>query len=313
MASLHMASLSALATTTLRRLCAVGAGSIGDQLAGEPPNRYHPVAYFGSVMGRVEKHLWKDRRTNGVIYTAIGVSLGAGTGLTLRRLLGPNAATALMCTLCVAGRELRRVATDIAETTRLDDNGNRVFDVEQARAKLPQLVGRDPTDLDTEQISAAVIESVAENSVDAIIAPLFWAAVGGSGAVGAYRAINTMDAMVGYRNERYNNFGWASARLDDVANWVPARIFAAIVILQHPKKMGSILGLIRRDAHKHPSPNAGVAETAVAAAIGCELGGTLRYGDRVEHRPTLGQGRRPTPNDISKAVKISARAQGFRH
>ena len=114
--------------------------------------------------------------------------------------------------------------------------------------------------LDASAVSAAVIESVAENSVDAVIAPVFWAVVAGPTGAAAYRAINTMDAMVGHRNDRYSNFGWAAARLDDAANYVPARIFAALVAAQTPAQATKILATVRRDAPAHPSPNAGVAE-----------------------------------------------------
>ncbi len=118
-----------------------------------------------------------------------------------------------------------------------------------------------------------------------------------------------MDAMVGRRNERYGNFGWAAARVDDVANYIPARIFASLVVAQDPGRARSILAIVRRDAGAHPSPNAGVAETVMAAAIGRELGGPLRYGTVVENRPTLGSGPRPTPEDVARAVVVAERAE----
>lgn len=288
----------------LKRLAAVAVGSVLDECFGEPPAKVHPVVWFGNVMSAVEKVVWSDRRFNGVIYTGVGVCVGTIFGKAV-------GSTAVMTALCVAGRELRRVAADIADSNTIDADGEEVFDVISAREKLPQLVGRDPSQLDITEISSAVIESVAENSVDAIIAPIFWAAIAGPGGVGAYRAINTMDAMVGHRSQRYEKFGWASARLDDIANWIPARIFAGLVLLQHRHKARYILATIRRDGPKHPSPNAGVAESAVAAAIGIELGGQLRYGSRVENRPLLGDGPRPQPADITKAIQISSRAQGF--
>ena len=170
-------------------------------------------------------------------------------------------------------------------------------------------MGRDPSLLDESGIAAAVIESVAENSVDAVIAPAFWAAIAGAPGAAAYRAINTMDAMVGRRNERYERFGWAAARLDDVANYVPARIFAGLAVGLRPSQAKDIVTAVRRDAPAHPSPNAGVAEAAVAAALGRQLGGPLRYGTVREDRPPLGDGHRPTLQDIPTAVRLADRAE----
>ena len=125
----------------------------------------------------------------------------------------------------------------------------------------------------------------------------------------AYRAINTMDAMVGRRDDRYGNFGWAAARLDDIANYVPARIFAGLVVVLCPHRAREIIAAVRRDAPSHPSPNAGVAEAALAAALGRRLGGPLRYGDIEENRPLLGDGPRPDPDDVGEAVRIADRAE----
>ena len=173
---------------------------------------------------------------------------------------------------------------------------SRIGELAGSGEELPSLVGRDPSELDASGIAAAVIESLAENSVDAVIAPAFWAAVAGAPGAAAYRAVNTMDAMVGRRDDRYGNFGWAAARLDDVANYVPARIFAGLVVVLCPHRAGEIIAAVRRDAPAHPSPNAGVAEAALAAALGRRLGGPLRYGDTEENRPLLGDGPRPDPD-----------------
>ena len=277
------------------RCGAVAAGLALDRLAGEPPEGVHPVARFGQVMERIEARLWADSRSRGVIYAAIGVALGALSGRLLRSTSGVVA-------LAVAGRELRRVARRVGDLAAAGD-------IDGARAELPALVGRDPSDLDAAGVAAAVIESVAENSVDAVIAPAFWAVVAGAPGAAAYRAVNTMDAMVGRRDERYRNFGWAAARLDDIANYVPARIFAALVATVVPERAREILATVRRDAPAHPSPNAGVAEAAVAGALGRELGGPLRYGPILENRPLLGSGPRPTPADVPRAVDIADRVE----
>lgn len=277
------------------RCLGAAVGLLADWVTGEPPNQLHPVAWFGTVMAHVESALWADRRANGVAYMAIGTGLGAVFG----RLIGSTAATV---TIAVAGRQLRSTADQIGQAARSGD-------LERARMELPALVGRDPTELDASGIAAAVIESVAENTVDAVIAPVFWAVIAGAPGAAAYRAINTMDAMVGRRNARYRYFGWAAARIDDAANYVPARIFAGLVAAQSPAQTTRILATVRRDAPAHPSPNAGVAETAMAAALQCELGGPLRYGSDVEDRPALGSGPRPSPGDIAAAVRIAHRAE----
>ena len=270
-------------------------GLLVDRAAGEPPGPVHPVAAFGKLMTRVERLLWADRRWHGLTYATIGVAIGAVAGALQR-------STASAVALTAAGRELRSVAMGIAGLLEAGD-------IDAARAELPRLVGRDPSELDESGVAAAVIESVAENSVDAVVAPVFWAIVAGAPGAAAYRAVNTMDAMVGRRDERYRNFGWAAARLDDVANYVPARLFAALVAALCPRQARAISAAIRRDAVAHPSPNAGVAEAAVAAAIGRELGGPLRYGARHENRPRLGTGPRPAASDISTAVRLASQAE----
>ncbi len=239
-------------------------------------------------MTGLERAVWADRRTRGVGYTAVGVAIGWSAG----RLVDSTATTVA---LVVAGRELRRVAATVGGHLLSDDLAG-------ARAALPSLVGRDPSTLDESGVAAAVIESVAENAVDAVVAPTFWAVVAGAPGAAAYRAINTMDAMVGHRGERYGRFGWASARLDDVANWIPARLYAAMVAIVGPADAGTVRSVVLRDANAHPSPNAGVAEAAMAAALGRELGGPLRYGERFEDRPALGDGPRPMPSDIDRAL-----------
>jgi adenosylcobinamide-phosphate synthase len=171
------------------------------------------------------------------------------------------------------------------------------------------LVGRDPSELDQSGLAAAVIESLGENTVDAVVAPALWAVAGGAAGAATYRALNTMDAMVGHRSDRYERYGWASARLDDAANYVPARVTAALVALVRPRRASHVLHAVREQAPAHPSPNAGVAEAAFAAALAVELGGTLRYGDRVEHRPRLGAGPRPRVSDIDRAIALASQVE----
>jgi adenosylcobinamide-phosphate synthase len=274
-----------------RRLLGAAAGLVGDRVAGEPPAEAHPVAAFGQVMSGIERATYADARPAGVAYAAVGILLGAGAGA----LAG---STAVAVGFAAAGRMLRGQARAIH--ARLDDG-----DLVGARAALRALVGRDPSELDESGVAAAVVESVAENTVDAVVAPALWGAVGGAVAAGAYRAVNTMDAMVGHRSDRYERFGWSSARLDDAAAYIPARVTALLVGAARPRRWRAVRRAVVDDARAHPSPNAGVAEAAFAGALGIELGGPLRYGTRREDRPRLGEGRRPLPADIDRAVRLA--------
>lgn len=262
-----------------------------DRVLGEPPSAVHPVAGFGTTMGRVEARLYRPTVAAGAAYAAVGVALGAASGRRLR-------STAAATYVASAGRSLGDAATAVGDALAAGD-------LDLARERLPSLVGRDPSALDAGEIARAVVESVAENTVDAVVAPAFWAAVGGATGALAHRAINTMDAMVGYRSDRYARFGTAAARLDDAAAYLPARATALLVVAARPAAAADVWRVVRRDAAGHPSPNAGVAEAAFAAALGVTLGGENRYGDRVEVRATLGDGRPVTPADIPAAVRLS--------
>ena len=276
----------------------VAAGLALAQVLPEPPNRYHPVAWFGSTMERAEQRRYRDDRARGVQHAAIGAALAAATGYAGRLLVGVTAMNVVATTVTVGGRMLTSEALAIMAALEAGD-------LEDARRRLPALVGRDPSSLGADEVARAVVESVAENSVDAIVGPVLWGAVaGGMGAL-AYRAINTMDAMVGHHSARFEQFGWASARLDDLVNWVPARVAAALVALLRPRRAGEVWRAVRVDAPQHPSPNAGVVEAAFAAALDLRLGGVNRYGDRVEERAALGRGRAPTAGDITAAVRLS--------
>jgi len=181
-------------------------------------------------------------------------------------------------------------------------------DLGAARERLPALCGRDPDQLDPPGMARATVESVAENTSDAVVAPLFWGAVGGVPGLLAYRAVNTLDAMVGHRSPRYERFGWAAARLDDAVNWVPARLTALLTVALAPAVGGSslrTLRILRRDGAAHPSPNAGRCEAAFAGALGVRLGGTNVYRGQPEPRGLLGDGPAPTALDIGRAVTLS--------
>ena len=240
----------------------------------------------GIRVGRVRPTPWRVRGWR------------SGSVVVAERAGGARAVTAATA-LASSGRMLRTSALAVGRALEAGD-------LLQARALLPTLVGRDPSELDAAEISRAVVESVAENTVDAVTAPALWAAVAGVAGVFGHRAVNTLDAMVGHRSTRYARFGWASARLDDAAAWLPARLTALAVAAVRPHRAGAVVRAVRGQAPAHPSPNAGVAEAAFAAALGRRLGGVNRYGERVEERPPLGWGPPPAATDIARAVRLSA-------
>jgi adenosylcobinamide-phosphate synthase len=261
---------------------------------GEPPvpDRLHPVAVFGTGVSALERRLYDDRLAPGAVLAAGGVGMAALAGAALR-------SPVVAGYLSTAGRGLHDAAWDVADAL---DAG----DLERARDLLPTLVGRDPSTLDAAAVARAVVESVAENTTDAVVAPALWTLAGGSVGAFVHRATDTLDSMVGYRDARYSRFGTAAARLDDALAYVPARATAALVALARPGRAREVARVVRRDARRHPSPNAGIGEAAFAAALGVRLGGgDNRYGDAVEHRPAMGDGCDPAGGDIHAAVALS--------
>jgi adenosylcobinamide-phosphate synthase len=268
-------------------------GLLADRVLGEPPlpDPLHPVAAFGTLATGLERRLYADRAAPGALYAGLGVTLAGIAGWTL----GSPAAAGYFA---VSGRGLHRAAADVG---RALDRG----DLDRARELLPCLVGRDPSGLDAAEMARAVVESVAENTTDAIVAPALWTAVAGAPGAFLHRAADTLDSMVGYRSPHYRRFGAAAARLDDVVAWLPARCTAALVALVRPRRAAVVWSTVRRDAPAHPSPNAGVAEAAFAAALGVRLGGVNHYGGVVEPRPRLGSGPAASPADIGPAIRLS--------
>jgi len=217
----------------------------------------------------------------------------------------------------VGGTSLRREATAMAADLETAGTPGSDAALAAARERLPNLCGRDPSALDAGEIARATVESVAENTSDAVVAPLFWGAVVGLPGLVGYRAVNTLDAMVGHRSERYRDFGTAAARLDDAANLVPARLTAALTVLVAPlvrdpsgrrgpvrSATGALVAWVR-DGRRHPSPNAGQCEAAMAGALGVRLGGRNVYHGRAEERPRLGRGPLPGPAEVRRAARIS--------
>ena len=268
------------------------------------PRRGHPVAVFGSGAARLERAVHRDSRAVGAAYaTALTGGTALAGALAARAAQGP-ARTALVAAATWAvlgGTTLRREAAAMERLLRADDLAG-------ARQRVTHLCGRDPERLDAAGLARATVESVAENTADAVVGPLVWGALLGVPGLVGYRAVNTLDAMVGHRSPRHLRFGWAAARTDDVANLVPARVTAALVVALAPVVGGrprAALRAWRRDGGRHPSPNAGPVEAAFAGALGRTLGGRLAYAGRVEDRPLLGNGPAPGVDDVARAARLS--------
>lgn len=292
------------------RAVGLALGYLVDLAVGDP-HHGHPVAGFGRLAATAERCTYRDGRAAGVLHVVLLVGGVTGVAALARRAAGragPRAAavaTTAATWTCLGGTTLGNIGLVMADL--LDDD-----DVETARRLLPSLCGRDAALLDRDGLARAALESVAENTSDAQVAPLLWAAVGGPPAVLGYRAVNTLDAMIGHRSPRYLRFGWAAARLDDVANYVAARVTAALVAVCAPAVGGSpaaVLTAWRRDAPRHPSPNAGVVEAAFAGALGVQLGGPTVYRYELSIRPVLGDGPAPTVADLRRAVRLSRAVQ----
>jgi adenosylcobinamide-phosphate synthase len=294
------------ATTRQTRIVGALAGYLADLALGDP-TRGHPVAVFGQAAAKLEQVTYRDSRMAGAVHVGLLVGAMGLLGAVVQRGAGRRgwlwsvAATATATWTSLGGTSLARTGLAISE---LLDRGN----IEAARRLLPSLCGRDPARLDGAGLTRAALESVAENTSDAQVAPLLWATAGGMPAVLGYRAINTLDSMIGHRSPRYIRFGWAAAKLDDAANYLAARATAALVVMCAPFVSGSPSGAMRawrRDTARHPSPNAGVVEAAFAGALGVRLGGPTQYKYELQIRPTLGDGRQAGVADLRRAVALS--------
>jgi len=280
-------------------------GAAADLLLADP-RRGHPVAGFGVLAGALERRAWRNSRPVGSAYALGLVAAASGLGVLLDRGTRRHPAVRILVTgattwTVLGGTSLGRAADRMQTALAAGD-------IPAGRAALPALAGRNPSTLGADELARATVESVAENTSDAAVAPLFWGAVAGLPGLLGYRAVNTLDAMVGHRSPRFERFGWAAARLDDLANWLPARVTAALTVACALPTGGSAAGALRvwlRDGAAHPSPNSGRCEAAMAGALGLRLGGRNVYGSRVEHRPVLGDGRAPTMGDIGAAVRLS--------
>lgn len=273
-------------------LIAISIALLIDTLIGDPPNWPHPVKWMGSAISRLEKklnhHDGQKAKGMGMVLLLTTMAFTITTiivwaGYEIHLLLGTLLESILIAST-IARRNLAEAALEVYQPL---SNG----DIRQARIKLSYIVGRDTDKLNEGEIVRGTVETVAENTSDGVTAPLFWALVGGAPLAMVYRAINTCDSMVGYKNERYIHFGWASARLDDLVNWIPSRITGFLILLGHkPEWIGrkEAWTVLFRDARRHPSPNSGWTEAAAAAILGVQLGGVNYYKGVVSNRATMG-------------------------
>jgi adenosylcobinamide-phosphate synthase len=281
------------------------AGYLLDAAFGDP-RRWHPVAGFGTAAGALERRLYAPDRRSGAAFAAVAVGVPALAGLAAARLTRgrPAARAALVAAATwtvLGGRTLRRESRTMAGHLTAGD-------LAAARGRLSHLCGRDPSALGEPDLARATVESVAENTSDAVVAPLVWGGLLGLPGLLAYRAANTLDAMVGHRSPRYAEFGTAAARLDDALNLLPSRLTGLLTVAAAPIAGGSpreTLRVWRRDRHDHPSPNAGQCESAMAGALGVRLGGRNVYFGRSETRPFLGDGPKPSAVHLRRAARVS--------
>lgn len=276
-----------------------------DALVGDP-SRAHPVAMFGRAASVAESRLWADSRLRGVLFAVTCVAPITGLGWTLDRLSRYGAGAHVAVTAVAAWAVLggASLGTEALELARSLEAG----DLETARRQLPALCGRDCDGLDAAEVARAVVESVAENTCDAVVAPLVWGALCGLPGLLGYRAVNTLDAMVGHRTPRYTRFGWACARLDDLVNFLPARLTGVVAAMLAPAvggNPGHALRILHSHGGAHPSPNSGRCEAAFAGALGVRLGGVNFYQGRAAPFGPLGDGVPPAARDIRRTVRLS--------
>ncbi|MHB8122250.1 MAG: adenosylcobinamide-phosphate synthase CbiB [Desulfuromonadaceae bacterium] len=269
-----------------------------DLLIGDPVWLPHPVVAMGRLihlLDRVLRRAWLHERVAGVLLLVVVVISSSGTtwillkALTAMLPLAGWAAAVLVSSTCLAARSLHKESARVATALLAGD-------LPAARRYLSYIVGRDTDQLEEAEIWRGVVETVAENTSDGIIAPLFWLTIGGPVGAIAYKAVSTLDSMVGYRNRRYLQLGWASARMDDLLNYVPARISALLLIVSSPLAGLSASGAARitlRDRLKHPSPNSGHPEAAAAGALGVRLGGASSYNGASSWKEHIGDDLQP--------------------
>jgi adenosylcobinamide-phosphate synthase len=288
-----------------------------DLLLGDPRWLPHPVVWIGrliTALERVLRRLVPNERAGGVLLLVMTVAVTYGLAFGMLKwayAASPYAgfaAAVFISYACLAARSLHGESRLVADALARGD-------LDAARRSLSYIVGRDTAGLDEPEIWRAAVETVAENTSDGVIAPLFYLMLGGPALALAYKAVNTLDSMVGYKNERYLQFGWASARCDDLANWLPARLTGLLMVLAAP--FFGLSGreawrIMRRDGRNHSSPNSGVSEAAAAGALGVRLGGTNWYFGKPVAKPTIGDALQPLSLETYRGtVRLMYGAEGL--
>lgn len=287
-----------------------------DALLGWPDALFsrigHPVTWIGRMISAWEK-AWnqgdaRQRRSTGAFVAFAVISASVAVAWIATELLPSGwigvVLTGVLAWPLVAARSLHEHVAAVAKPLARHDDA-------AAREAISRIVGRNPETLDAPAMSRAALESLAENASDGVVAPLFWGALFGLPGIAAYKAINTLDSMIGYRNERYEDFGKTAARVDDVANWIPARLTGALIAAVS-KARGTAYRTMRRDARAHRSPNAGWPEAAMAGALGVRLSGPRMYDGVTTDDPWLnGVAADPRPEDVRRGLRLFRRAIGL--
>jgi adenosylcobinamide-phosphate synthase len=264
---------------------ALALGVLMDLLLGDPRWLPHPIRGMGLLIKALEgflRNIRYEKVSGCILVCAVLVTIVSAVIVTLH--WGGFLVAAYWIFTCLAVRNLDQESNKVIAALREGD-------LHRARTLVGYLVGRDTGHLSDKEVTRAVFETVAENMSDAIVAPLFYLAILGVPGMVAYKAVNTMDSMVGYKNDRYLRFGWAAARLDDIANYIPARITAGLIVLMAALvrlRWRAAIRVVLRDAHLQPSPNAGYPEAALAGALGVRLGGLNHYFGHPVQKPFLG-------------------------
>ena len=288
----------------------IGIAFLLDIMIGDPRWFPHPVRMIGVCIEYVEKMLRRLVPSEQLAGMLLAFIIVVGTYLVTYQLLVffyeirwslGILVSIIIIFFSLSTRDLLRETGNVLSALKSGD-------LKQARKNLARIVGRDTQNLSEEQIATGCIETSAENIVDGIIAPLFYAFIGGPALAMAYKSINTLDSMVGYKNEKYLNFGWASAKLDDIVNFIPARIAAVVLPIASylcGANYSNSVKILKRDGQKHPSPNSGIPEAAIAGALGIRLGGPSVYNDIRSDKHFIGDPQRNVSfDDISSTSKI---------